>query len=71
VSGPISPCIGVCIIDAASGFCLGCARTIAEIAGWLDFSPEEKQRVLVALAERRRTESHSRLPTRSEGGYSG
>jgi predicted Fe-S protein YdhL (DUF1289 family) len=53
VISPISPCIGVCIIDPASGFCLGCARTIPEIAGWLDFSPEEKQRLLEALAERK------------------
>jgi predicted Fe-S protein YdhL (DUF1289 family) len=53
VNSPISPCIGVCIIDPASGFCLGCARTIPEIAGWLDFSPEEKQRLLETLAERK------------------
>jgi uncharacterized protein len=52
VSNPISPCIGVCIIDPASGFCLGCARTIPEIAGWLEFSAEEKQRILATLPER-------------------
>jgi uncharacterized protein len=52
VSTPISPCIGVCIIDPASGFCLGCARTIPEIAGWLEFSAEEKQRILATLPER-------------------
>ena len=52
MSNPISPCVGVCIIDPASGYCLGCARTIPEIAGWLDFSAEEKQRILAALAER-------------------
>jgi predicted Fe-S protein YdhL (DUF1289 family) len=52
VSSPISPCIGVCVIDPASGFCHGCARTIPEIAGWLDFSAEEKRRVLAALGER-------------------
>ena len=49
---PISPCIGVCIIDPASGFCRGCARTIGEIAGWLDFSAEQRQRILQALVER-------------------
>jgi uncharacterized protein len=54
VTSPISPCIGVCIIDPASGYCLGCARTIPEIAGWLDFSPEEKRRLLETLAERQR-----------------
>jgi uncharacterized protein len=54
VSNPISPCIGVCIIDPASGYCHGCARTIPEIAGWLDFSPEEKRRLLDVLAERQK-----------------
>jgi predicted Fe-S protein YdhL (DUF1289 family) len=54
---PISPCIGVCIIDPKSGFCRGCARTIGEIAGWLDFSAEERQRILMALVERQRPAS--------------
>ena len=29
-----SPCIDVCKIDEASGLCLGCWRTLAEIAAW-------------------------------------
>ena len=29
-----SPCISVCRIDAASGLCTGCLRTLDEIAGW-------------------------------------
>lgn len=29
-----SPCTGVCKLDAATGFCLGCARSGAEIADW-------------------------------------
>jgi predicted Fe-S protein YdhL (DUF1289 family) len=60
VSTPISPCIGVCIMDPASGYCYGCARTIEEIAGWLDFTAEEKERILLALTERqKRTERKS------------
>jgi predicted Fe-S protein YdhL (DUF1289 family) len=51
---PLSPCIGVCIIDPASGFCRGCARTIREIAGWLDFNVEERQRIVEALPARLR-----------------
>jgi predicted Fe-S protein YdhL (DUF1289 family) len=53
----LSPCIGVCIIDPATGFCRGCARTIAEIAGWLDFSPEGRRQVLADIAERRRRQA--------------
>jgi predicted Fe-S protein YdhL (DUF1289 family) len=51
---PLSPCIGVCIIDPATGFCRGCARTIREIAGWLDFAPEERRRIVEALPLRTR-----------------
>lgn len=29
-----SPCISICRMDASSGFCEGCLRTIAEIAAW-------------------------------------
>jgi uncharacterized protein len=53
-SNLVSPCIGVCIIDPESGFCRGCARTISEIAGWLNFSLAEKQRIVAALPERHR-----------------
>jgi predicted Fe-S protein YdhL (DUF1289 family) len=49
---PISPCIGVCVIDAASGWCRGCGRTIEEIAGWLDFTAAERRRIRAAAAQR-------------------
>ncbi|MFT4266116.1 MAG: DUF1289 domain-containing protein [Xenophilus sp.] len=29
-----SPCIGVCRMDAASGLCEGCRRTLDEITRW-------------------------------------
>ena len=29
-----SPCISVCRMDAASGFCEGCMRTLEEIGAW-------------------------------------
>lgn len=29
-----SPCVNICEIDAATGWCRGCARTIDEICGW-------------------------------------
>jgi predicted Fe-S protein YdhL (DUF1289 family) len=29
-----SPCIKVCVIDAASGLCSGCGRSLDEIARW-------------------------------------
>lgn len=29
-----SPCLSVCQMDAASGLCLGCLRTLDEVARW-------------------------------------
>lgn len=51
---PISPCIAVCVLDPATGYCRGCFRTIAEISAWVSLEPEEKRRILAALPQRRR-----------------
>lgn len=50
-----SPCISVCRIDAASGWCEGCLRTIDEIARWSLLDDDEKRQVLFALPQRRKT----------------
>ena len=49
-----SPCIGVCVIDEATGLCEGCLRTLEEIARWGSSSSEERRAVLAAVSERRR-----------------
>jgi uncharacterized protein len=48
-----TPCINVCVIDAASGLCLGCYRTRDEIAGWSHMAPEGRRRLMANLASRR------------------
>ena len=50
---PLSPCIAVCVLDPATGYCRGCFRTIAEISHWVLLPAEEKRRILAALAARR------------------
>jgi predicted Fe-S protein YdhL (DUF1289 family) len=40
-------------MDAASGVCIGCLRTLDEIAGWIDMS-DEARRVLIRELPRRR-----------------
>nr|WP_199068105.1 cysteine-rich CWC family protein [Chromobacterium sp. ASV5] len=40
-----SPCIGQCRLDASGQTCLGCRRTLDEIAGWSGFRAEEKRAV--------------------------
>ncbi len=52
VDAPQSPCIGVCHLDASTGFCVGCARTGDEIARWRDASATEQRAILDALPER-------------------
>jgi acyl dehydratase len=49
-----SPCIDLCRMNAATGFCDGCLRTIDEIAGWASFDDARKQAVLARTASRRK-----------------
>ena len=48
-----SPCISVCVLDAASGLCTGCLRTLDEIAGWIDMSDEARRALIGELPHRR------------------
>lgn len=48
-----SPCIDVCRMDAASGYCEGCRRTLEEIACWSAYSAAEKRAVLMRLPARK------------------
>ncbi|WP_051320481.1 DUF1289 domain-containing protein [Cupriavidus sp. amp6] len=47
-----SPCRNVCRMDAASGYCEGCLRTIEEIAGWSSASDEDKRSTWAQLPQR-------------------
>jgi uncharacterized protein len=47
-----SPCISVCRIDAASGLCGGCLRTLDEIAEWSALGDEDKKQVWTRIARR-------------------
>lgn len=47
-----SPCVKICTLDARSGLCLGCGRTIDEIARWTVMSAAERGRVTSQLPAR-------------------
>jgi len=49
-----SPCVNVCRMDARSGYCEGCLRTLDEIACWSGYTDEDKLAVLAKLAARRK-----------------
>lgn len=48
-----TPCVKVCIVDAESSLCLGCYRTLMEIAGWSRIAEDERERLMAELPERR------------------
>ena len=48
-----SPCINVCRMDEASGWCEGCLRTLDEIALWSLLDEDERRAVAVELSKRR------------------
>ena len=48
-----SPCTKVCVMDEENRYCLGCQRTLGEIARWSEMSEAERKSVTASLAERR------------------
>ncbi|WP_242914468.1 DUF1289 domain-containing protein [Brevundimonas pishanensis] len=47
-----TPCVMVCAVDGASGLCLGCYRTLKEIAEWSRLPEEERVRLMAELPSR-------------------
>ncbi len=47
-----SPCVKVCQMDPRRGLCLGCRRTLDEIARWAAMSDAERERVMAELPRR-------------------
>jgi hypothetical protein len=47
-----TPCVKICTLDARNGLCLGCGRTIDEIARWATMSASERSRVMGELSAR-------------------
>lgn len=50
----VSPCIGICTLEAETGLCTGCLRTVDEIGAWRDADNAWRLAVLQRLKERRR-----------------
>ena len=47
-----SPCTKVCVMDEDNRYCLGCKRTLGEIARWSEMSDGEHAVVTAQLPER-------------------
>jgi predicted Fe-S protein YdhL (DUF1289 family) len=46
-----TPCVNICLLDE-SGLCIGCGRTLDEIARWPSMSDAERRDIMAALAAR-------------------
>jgi len=49
-----SPCVKLCAMNARTGWCDGCLRTLDEIACWGSAGNEAKRAILERLRERQR-----------------
>jgi uncharacterized protein len=47
-----TPCIAVCMIDPKTSLCLGCGRTLPEIARWHRMESAERLAVMARLPAR-------------------
>ncbi|MBM3356406.1 MAG: DUF1289 domain-containing protein [Betaproteobacteria bacterium] len=48
-----SPCVNLCVIDAGTGLCSGCWRTLEEITRWVEYSRAQKIEILERVHQRR------------------
>jgi predicted Fe-S protein YdhL (DUF1289 family) len=48
-----TPCIKICVIDGESGLCMGCHRTLPEVAAWTKFTDDQRADIMAALPDRR------------------
>lgn len=58
-----SPCIKLCVVHPEARICMGCYRSIEEIAAWGAMTPEARRAVMAELPGR----AHLVNPTRRGG----
>ena len=56
---PVSPCINVCQLDARTGLCRGCYRTLDEISAWSRADEAQRQKIVTISAQRQRQDKSS------------
>jgi len=47
-----SPCVSICVMDEATGWCIGCGRTLDEIARWGETGQADRDAVTAQLPAR-------------------
>lgn len=51
----VSPCVNICRLDPATGWCVGCGRTGGEIARWTAVDDAARDAVMRTLPARMAT----------------
>ncbi len=49
---PSTPCIKVCAVNGQTGICIGCGRTLKEIAAWGQLQETERLAIMARLPAR-------------------
>jgi len=49
---PSTPCVRICVVDPVCALCVGCGRTVAEIAAWSTMTEPERIAVMAGLEAR-------------------
>lgn len=62
-----SPCINICQMDASSGLCQGCFRTLDEITAWSCIDDPARTRILADVARRRLEQDPRKGDLRGDG----
>jgi predicted Fe-S protein YdhL (DUF1289 family) len=69
---PVStPCVQICVIDPRSALCIGCGRTLDEIAAWGGLDEPDRLAIMAGLEARlagaRSRRARGRKPALQEG----
>ena len=49
---PSTPCVQVCVIDPRTALCIGCGRTVSEIAAWGGLDEPARLAIMAGLEAR-------------------
>jgi len=47
-----SPCVKLCVMHPTANLCMGCFRTVEEIADWSAMDPESRKSLMLELPSR-------------------
>lgn len=47
-----SPCVNICQLDETGRWCMGCGRSLSEIANWSSRTDTQKRAIIQQLSER-------------------